>query len=137
MAKSVKTKRRVSTAQTAVATAAGVHPSDVQSLTVDSGEYIRMYPIPKSKGDGVAGYQVQLEDADGRILDLDRTAWPKAHTAIVKGQEKWGHAELDTGKALTAFFDGFVERYNRLMSTEKSSSEVFELLREAVEAAAE
>ena len=124
MAKSVKTPRRLTTAQSAVATAAGVHPKDVHSLTDQSdGESIVVIEMGKSKGGNCAGYMVQLHDSEGKILEVDNTLYPVgngARTAILAGRKRWGSAEVDEGKALMAFFSSFTKRWNDFNDLKKN-----------------
>jgi len=120
MAKSIKTPRRMTPAQSATATAAGVHPKDVQSLAEDNGDRIVVGEVGKSKGGNVAGYMVQLHDGDGNIIGMDMTLYPKATTAIAKGREQWESAQIDEGKALRSFFAQFTLRWNDFVDLTKN-----------------
>ena len=134
MAKPIK--RRLTSAQSAVANQAGVSLKDAQEL-VNDDEYIVLIQLEKSKGGNGAGYQLHRLDGEGRILQVDPTVYPNASTAMKKGREQWPAASIDEGKALNAFFAGFMERFNAFMNTTRSSAEVLALCNEHVDTAAD
>jgi hypothetical protein len=121
MAKTIKTPRRMTPAQSATAAGAGIPQSEIQGLAEDNGDRIVVVEVGKSKGGNTAGYMVQLHDGDGNIINMDMTLYPKATTAIAKGREQWESAQIDEGKALRSFFAQFTLQWNDFVGSTKNN----------------
>lgn len=127
----IKTPRRLSVGQQAVASAAGVSPADVQTLTADA-DCIEIVEKGKSKGDGVWGYEAQLigtfpagmGDMAGQTYIKEPygslfTGPEGAMKAAKAARERWPSGVIDQGKAMRLFYEAFVERFNAFAGLEK------------------